>query len=399
MTAPRAWTLAIICLVNGFWAFSFGLEVPLASLWLRDHGLSDTLIGLNTGSYYLGILLAAGAVPWMMTRSARGCATSGMVVSGLTVALFPWAGGIIGWFALRGLNGVAGALSLVPMETLVNQNSPNGRRARDFAFYALAVAIGMAVGAWAGLQLYPLAPRLAFVLGGMISVLASGITWLGLEWPKPAVEESCSFSLDWQHNFLSFGTAWSQGFLEGGLAAFLPLYLLAIGYSEGDVSWLLGGTLLGVILFQIPAGWLADRLNPTGVLAVCCLTVAGGMACLPFCFDTAGLAILLFMVGACVGALYPLGLARLGQNLPSAALPRANAWYLAMNCVGSLTGPVVAGAAMDFLGQGALFGVGVVAVLLVMIAWLVLQLSSALGKLPGESPMAKMPVPEDIRAA
>src|SRR5262249_45071638 len=105
-TVRPALTLAMICLVNACWAFSFGLEVPLASLWLHDHDCSDTVVGLNTATYYLGILLAASAVPWLMRRSARGCAAIGMIASGLTVALFPWGSGLLGWFALRALNGV-----------------------------------------------------------------------------------------------------------------------------------------------------------------------------------------------------------------------------------------------------------------------------------------------------
>jgi len=96
------------CLASLFWSFNFGLGAPLASLWLQDHGHSATVIGLNTGVYYLGIALAAGVVPWMMRRFGRGCPVLGMVISGLTVAFFPWGGGILGWFVLRLLNGVGG---------------------------------------------------------------------------------------------------------------------------------------------------------------------------------------------------------------------------------------------------------------------------------------------------
>src|SRR5204863_5135606 len=95
--------LAIICLASGCWAFSFGVSAPsgLCSLWLQAAQCSDTVIGLNSGTYYLGIALAAGLVPWMMRRWGRSAIVVGMVVSGLSVAAFPWAGGLFGWFALR----------------------------------------------------------------------------------------------------------------------------------------------------------------------------------------------------------------------------------------------------------------------------------------------------------
>lgn len=374
-TAGR--TLALICAVNACWAFSYGLETPLASLWLQDHSLNDSLIGLNAATYYFGMLLAAGTVPLLMRRSARACAFAGLLLSGFTVSLFPWGGGLAGWFVLRCLTGVAGALSLVPMETLVNQNSPDGRRGQDFGFYAVAIAVGMALGAWVGLQLYPILGGFTFAVGGIVSAIAGIITWFGLRWPVPAAVAGAPTSLNWRRHLFSFGTAWGQGFLEGGLSAFLPLYLLAIGYSEGAVGALIGGTMLGVILFQVPAGWLADRISVTGVLAAGYGAVTIGLSCLPYCASPLSLALVLFMVGACVGAFYPLGLARIGNGMSRAALPQANAWYLAINCVGSLTGPVIAGVCMDLLGKAALFGAALIAVALVLLAWLAEGLYSA----------------------
>src|SRR5689334_9473855 len=111
-------TLAVLCLASAGWGFGFGLGAPLASLWLKDAGGTKTVIGLNTAVYYLGIAVAAGAVPGMMRRWGKGCPVFGMVFSGLTVAAFPWGGSLTGWFLLRLLNGFAGAMSLIPMETL-----------------------------------------------------------------------------------------------------------------------------------------------------------------------------------------------------------------------------------------------------------------------------------------
>ena len=61
-------TLLVLCLASGLWAFSFGVEAPVVSLWLHEAGYSATLIGLNTGAYYFGIMAAAAFVPWLMRR-------------------------------------------------------------------------------------------------------------------------------------------------------------------------------------------------------------------------------------------------------------------------------------------------------------------------------------------
>src|SRR5439155_3654615 len=100
-----------------------------------------------------------------------------------------------------------------------------------------------------------------------------------------------------------------------------------------------------------------------------------GVALLPWLLGPAGLGATLFVVGACCAALYPLGLAVLGERVPPSAMGRANAWYLASNCAGSLIGPVLTGAAMDWFGRRALFASAATAVIVVVGLWLLGQLA------------------------
>jgi MFS family permease len=357
-----------------FWAFNFGLGAPLASLRLQDAGCTAKVIGLNTSVYYSGIALAASVVPWMMRRWGRGCLVVGMLASAVTVAWFPWGGSLLGWFLLRLLNGVAGAMSLIPLETLVNRNAPPERRSRDFGYYAVSVALGMALGTGIGVPLYPLAPATAFVLGGVAALLAAATVFGWLEYPENMVEEHYERTpLAFGRNFLSFGSAWSQGFLEGGMVALMPVYLLAVGLSEAGTGALMGSIMIGVILSQVPLAWLADRLGRTAVLLACYAVTAAALGTLMWGVNLTGLACALFLAGACSGAFYPLGLAILGERVPSAGLPRASAWFLAINCIGSLIGPALTGAVMDEFGKHAMFAAGEGAVLVIVAGWLLLR--------------------------
>ncbi len=391
-SAITARHLAVICLSAAGWAFGFGLGAPLASLWLRDAapadlpGLSaaavlglDTVIGLNTGIYYLGIALAAALVPGAMRRWGRGCLVAGMIVSGLAIAGLPWSGSLAVWLLLRLGNGIAGAMSLIPLETVINRHSPPEQRARNFGFYAFAIALGWAVGNLVGLQMYGTMPRLALALGGLVSVLAGVVLLTCRTWPaEPPAEPRQRSAIAFVPNILSFGSAWSQGFLEGGMVAFLAVYLEFLGLMDTEVSWLTSGIMIGVILFQVPVAWLADRCGRTVVLVGCYVVTATGLAFLPWCSgESDQLRLWLLLVGACSGAFYPLGLAILGERLPAARLARANAWYLAINCGGSLVGPVISGMAMDRWGKPAIFIVGEGAVLSVLVLWLALRLSTA----------------------
>jgi MFS family permease len=363
--------LVPLCLASLFWSFSFGLSAPLASLEMQTAGCSDTAIGLNTATYYLGIAAAAAIVPWLMRRWGFGCPVAGMIASGVTAAALPWSGGIAGWFVIRGFNGVAGALSLIPLETDLNHRSAPGRRSLNFGYYAFCIALGMALGNLAGLQMHQHAPRTAFMVGGAAAVVAGLIV---LMWrPAPIVRTHSSQqqgSIDFTRNSLSFGSAWSQGFLEGGMVSLLPIYLLATGLSQDQVSWLMSGIMVGVIVAQVPIAWLADRLGRTAILTACNLAALAGIAVLLVHDDPTSLTFWLFVVGACSGAFYPLGLAVLGERVPASNLARANAWYLGINCMGSLTGPVVTGLVMDCFGRGAMFLAGAGAILLVLVVWL-----------------------------
>jgi MFS family permease len=369
LAAPTR-ALLLICAASALWGVNFGAGAPTASLWLKDRGSADTVIGLNTAVYYLGIALTAPLVPGLMRRQGRACIVVGMVLAGLTVALFPWGGGLLGGFVLRFLNGVAGAMSLIPMETEVNHSAPPEQRSRNFGLYAVGMALGIAAGNWFGIQFYAAAPLLTFALAGVPALLAAGL--IGLcpgSFVPPEQEGGHCPELAARRNVLSFGSAWSQGFLEGGMVGHLAVYLLFLGLSEDAASWIVAGIMIGVIVFQVPVAWLADRFGRTVVLLGCYATTALALAVMPFCGASAVLVAALLVAGACSTSFYPLGMTLLGARLPPAALARGNARFLMFNCLGSLVGPAVCGVAMDLFGKRSLFVAAEGAVLLVLVVW------------------------------
>lgn len=363
--------LALVSLASLGWAFSFGLGAPLAALWLKDAGCRAASIGLNTSLYYLGVALAAPLVPRLMRRGNRACVVVGMLLDAGATAIFPLANDLIIWHLLRVVGGVGTALSLIPMETLVNHNAAPDHRGRDFGVYAFCVALGVGLGATAGLPLYPLVPRLAFALGGLVTLVAIIPAWLEMPAHHTVAETRGDAALPWRDGTLSFGTAWAQGFLEGGTLSFLSLYLLSLAFTENAVSGLMGGLLAGVLAAQLPVAVLADRFGRLRILLLCHLALLAGLAAVPWLRGTGALAAWLFVLGACCGALYPLGLALLGERVPTGALARANAWYLSSNCAGSLSGPLVIGVAIDHFGLPAQFVLSALAVVLVLAAWLI----------------------------
>jgi MFS family permease len=356
--------LYLVSLASLGWGVSFGLLASLAPLTMRDAGESPTSIGLNTSLYYLGVAAASPLVPLLMRRG-RACVVAGMLIDAITTAAFPFVSGAVSWHALRFVGGVGTAMSLIPMETLVNRNAPRDHRASDFGLYALCVASGLGVGAGVGVPLFPLSPIMPYLLAGAVTLVATALAWVGMPSVSTAEEKVREGAVAWVREALCFGTAWVQGFLEGGTFAFLTLYLLARGASEPFAGLLVGGLFLGVIAAQLPLCYLADRFGLKRSLVVCLAVLLAGLAAVPLSPVLALLGVL-FALGAACGALYPLGLALLGERVPAHALGRANAYYLAANCVGSLCGPLLIGLAVEAWGLSALFTLGGAAVAAVL---------------------------------
>jgi MFS family permease len=368
-------TLLLLCLCCGCWAFGFGLECPLASRLLQDAGRAEAFIGFNTGAHFLGCLLAGAFVPLVMRRAGRGGILAGVLLAGLGIMAFPLADGPFGWFALRLLGGAGGALTMISLETLINLNAPPERRARDLAYYACSVAIGFALGSFSGLHLFAVDPQMSFWLGGGVTLAAVPLLPLLPTFPvEPGGRRACP--LPWAP-FLSLGSSWCQGFLEAGMLALLPLYLRSVGMTDGECGTVIGGILAGVLVCQLPIGGLADRLGRERVLIGCFLLVALGLAGVPGAQTSASRLGWLFIIGVCSGAFYPLGLALLGERLTPAQLPRANAWFLSVNCLASMVGPLASGPLMERYGPQAMFWIAEVVVAGVLVVWLVARLARA----------------------
>jgi predicted MFS family arabinose efflux permease len=266
-------------------------------------------------------------------------------------------------------------MSLVPLETYISRRSAPAERTRQFAFYGVALTLGGALGVWSGLHLHRMSETLGFVLGGGVPVVGAFMLVRGFGWSDTTSDDGrAAPPLLHVRHFLSFATAWCQGFLEGGMLAFLSLYLLSRGYAAHAAGGLMVLTMAGVILFQVPVSWLADRFGRVPVLCLCYVVVGVALWVAPSCQSFVGLGLALFLFGGCTGAMYPLGLALLGERTPEASLARAYAWYLAIECLGSQLGAAAMGQARDRWGEASMFGVGLIAVLLVPAGWVVVRL-------------------------
>jgi MFS family permease len=367
--SPRSCALVNLCLASAAWALGFGVGTQASALWLAEQGQNKIAIGASAGAYYLGMALAGLGAPALLRRWGRACPVVGLVLFAGTLACFPLAAALVLYLGLRFLQGAGSALALVPLEAYCQYLASPGQQARSFAYYGVALTLGGALGLDLTLQLWSRVGAGSFLLAAAAALSGAVLVLLGLpSWSAPPAEQSAT-EVRGRQQVLGYGTGWVQGFLEGGLLTFLPLYLLSAGLSPPTVGHLLGAALAGVLLFQVPLGWLADRLGPLPILLACYGGVALGLLGVPLATGSLLLAPGLLFLGGCSGALFPLGLALLGQNLSGSRLAHAYARYLSWDCLGSVVGPLVMGQAQQWAGGPALFVSGQLALLLVLLLW------------------------------
>ena len=150
--------------------------------------------------------------------------------------------------------------------------------------------------------------------------------------------------------------AFTFGVIETGGMSLLPVYAVRLDYGEAKAALCVSLFALGSVLFELPMGYLSDKIDRRVMLLWVGLAGVLGAAIAPWAAASfAGLATVLLVWGGIVGALYPLGLAHLGARYTGAELATANAAFVMLYSTGMLVGPPVLGAAMDFWNPHGLF--------------------------------------------
>lgn len=328
-----------------------GLSIPLLSLEMERMGASSVVIGLNTAVAGLAAILTVPFVP-------RLAAAVGVVrllilaitLGGLCLTAFKVFPDIVLWFPLRFVFSTTMGVLFVLSEYWINDAAPNERRGLVMGVYATVLAIGFAIG-----------PTLLTLLGteGFAPYLAgSALFFVALTplilartlSPSLGHAEGGGITTYLRLAPLAVLAAALYGAVEAGAFAILPLYGLRIGLDAKVSAVLVSAVALGNVLFQIPVGLLADRIDRRLVLLGASLAGALGAALIPAASGSLPLlTALLFAWGGIAGTLYTVGLAHLGATLRGPDLAGANAAFVMLYNAGLMLGPPLIGGGMDLL--------------------------------------------------
>ena len=333
---------------------AIGLGMPLLSVILESRGHSATMIGLNTAVAGLASVVSAPLATPLAMRFGVVWSMLGMILLGALAFLgFYFAPAFWMWFPLRIALHTALTILFILSEFWISTSAPPHRRGFVLGIYATVLSLGFAGGpllfAQIGSQGFlPFGVTFGLVMVAAIPVLAA---WK--ESPAILAEgESASFLRYIWLVPTATAAVLVFGAVETGGFALFPVYGARIGYSEADAALLLSMIGLGNVILQIPLGMISDRASDRRHLLVGCAAIGLlGTILMPFAAsDWHIMAVLLFVWGGAVAALYTIGLAHLGAQLSGRDLASANAAFVFCYGFGMILGPQAIGIGMDVFG-------------------------------------------------
>ncbi len=332
----------------------FGITVavmsPLISLILEARGIDRTTIGTMAAVPSLAMLATNPFIPYCVRLLGfRPFLSACIALQFLLVLLMPVFDDLASWFVLRGLMGASVNGLFVASEAWINAVAEERTRGRVLAVYGAVLSGSFAVGPMiisvTGIEGWP-----PFAVSAGLIALAA----LPLLWSKdlsPVLEGRASFGV------LSFflvaptlvAAVYLSAFKELAMGALLPVYGVRSGLDSGTAAAMLTAGYLGALLFQLPIGWAADRMNRNLLLILLIAVGLVGALLLPQLVALGGF-VMWVGLGLWVGlysGTYIVAMTLMGERFRGAELVTASASFGLLWGLGSLTGPLLGGVAMD----------------------------------------------------
>lgn len=335
---------------------ALGVTMPLVSLRLEGWGHGNFAIGVMAAIPAVGVLLgsvlAGRLAAWLgTTRVMQLC----LLFGALSVASLALVQQYPVWLGLRLFLGVALTVVFILGESWINQLAVERWRGRLVALYGTGYALSQLAG-----------PLLLSVLGadgdlgfwtGTGLLLGGSLALLGRSGAPRVDGHSASgrglFDFCRRLPTIAWAVALFAAF-EAMMLTLLPVYGLQQGFTQETALLMASVVVVGDAALQLPLGWLADRVPRQSLFRACGLVLLLSSLGVPLLLHTPLIWPLWVLFGASAGGLFTLSLILIGERYRDDELVRANAHISQLWGIGCLLGPLLTGAASQWLSGHAL---------------------------------------------
>ncbi len=338
---------------------ALSLVTTLVAVRLHDSGFDSRAIGFNAAAGGIATLATAPLIPWAARRLGVARLMAGsLFFGGAAIAAFTLTGDYIAWAALRFVEGACVTTIFVLAEYWIASSARASKRGLVIGLYVASLTVGFACGPQV-LALTGNAGPLPFLIGG-VAFAGTALPILYQARSAPPLEAPRG-SRGLLHVLGTMPTGMLAALLHGALEVsgltFLPVYALRSGRSLAQGALFASLFVLGSVIFQLPMGLVADRVD-RGRLLVLIAVIGLSGALLLGSAGSSNLVLFEFLLavwGGVVGSFYPIGLGDLGKRYQGTELASANSAFVMMYAAGMLIGPPVVGLGLDLVPPDGLF--------------------------------------------
>ena len=239
-----------------------GLQGTLLGVRGGIEGFSPDVMSLVMAGYYIGILGGSKLAPLMINRvgHVRVFAALASLISACFI-LFPAFPSEFVWFILRVIVGFCFSGVYVVSESWLNDISTNTNRGKILSFYLIIQTLGIVLAQillnFADPNGYSL-----FIIASVVLSLSFTPILLSVT-PAPPFDTTKPMGLSKLYKTSPLGVVglFFLGAIFGALFGMTAIFGTERGMSVSQISIFVAIIYLGGMLFQMPIGWLSDRMD------------------------------------------------------------------------------------------------------------------------------------------
>jgi MFS family permease len=333
-----------------------GLQGTLLGVRGDIEGFSTFWMSVIMSAYFLGFLGGSQLAPDLIRRVGhiRTFAALGSVISAVLI-LYPAIADPIVWTVLRVIIGFCFSAVYVTAESWLNNSANNETRGQALSLYMIVQMSGL-VAAQGLLVLGDPSGYILFVVLSVLVSLSFAPILLSVT-PTPAFETTAPMSLGEVFRVSPLGCVgiFLMGAVYSAMFGMSAVYGTQVDLSLGEISLFVAAFYVGGLMLQFPIGWISDRMDRRVLITIVATIGAGAAAVAMFGGGFSLLLLIAFAVGAMANPLYALLLAHTNDFLDPSQMAAAGGRMLFINGVGAVTGPLIVGTLMEWVGPSGYF--------------------------------------------
>lgn len=363
-----------------------GLQGTLLPVRANLEAFSTFDIGLLGSSYFLGFAAGCLLGPYVLRRVGHIRAFTAIVsIASTTALLHVLIVDSIAWLPLRALTGFCFATLYMIIESWLNEKATNETRGLVFSVYTMINLSVMTIGQMM-LTLEDPAEFGLFALSSvLVSLAAVPVALTRAEAPPAPSTVRIRIGHLYRLSPVGFVGALVVGLVNGSFWSLGPVFAQRNDLSTTGIAVFMSVTVIAGAAAQWPLGRLSDRWDRRKVIVTASTGAAlagAGMVALSGLWPggvVAGVLVFGALFGAFALPLYSICAAHMNDFVEKDGFVEAASGLLLLYGLGAVVGPLIASAAMRYIGTNALFGYTAV-VHLALVGFTVYRMSRRAGR-------------------